>query len=149
MRRNIFVFIFKINCIFKGMKNLNKLIFFVLAGIFFGCAGSPKTKIPEILTAQYEIKTYSEFDRGYEVFMVINQFPDECKINGIILKNKLFDKIQFTKMQTEEIFIEQFLPLHSKQIQNFSPPAADSRNDGIIFDMNGIEIYKEINFKLK
>jgi len=120
-----------------------------LAGTICSCVNFAKTKTPEILTARYEIKTYSEFERGYEIFMVIDKFPDDCQVKSIILKNKLFDKIQFTKMRENEIFIEQFLPVNSRRIQNFLSPQSDSRNDGIIFELNGKEIYKEINFKLK
>ncbi len=131
------------------MKNLNKLVFFLMTGMVFSCVNSAKTKLPEILTAQYEMKTYSEFERGYEIFMVINGFSDSVSIKGIVLKNKLFDKIQFTEMQENEVFIEQFLPIQSQRIQKFKMPPTDNRRDGIIFEIEGKEIYEEINFKLK
>jgi len=131
------------------MKNLNKLIFFLSAMLICSCANSAKVEIPEILTAQYEIKTYSEFEKGYEVFMVIDEFPNNCQIKSIVLKNKLFDDIRFTKMQEKEVFVEQFLPVQSRLIQTFQPPATDNRPDGIVFEIDGQEFYKEINFKLK
>ena len=131
------------------MKNLNKIYFLLLIGLVYSCAHFIKNKQPEILTAQYEVKTYSEFERGYEVFLVIGQFPENCKIKSIILKNKEFDDVQFTEMQKNEVFVEQFLPLQSKRIQNFEAPKTDNRADGIIFELNGEEFYKEINFKLK
>lgn len=131
------------------MKNLDKLIFFLLAAFIYSCASSAKIEIPEILTAQYEIKTYSEFEKGYEVFMVIDEFSNDYQIKAIILKNKVFEDIRFTRMRENEIFVEQFLPLHSQLIQKFQPPATDNRPDGILFEINGQEFYKEINFKLK
>jgi hypothetical protein len=52
-------------------------------------------------------------------------------------------------MDGTEIFIEQYFPLISQKILNFIPPKPDSRPDGIIFEIDGKEFFKEINFKLK
>jgi hypothetical protein len=131
------------------MKNLKLFCLILTFGWLNSCTTIPQTSQPEILTAQYEFKTHSETERGYEVFLVIDKLPASFSIKGIILKSKLYENIQFNKMDGTEIFIEQYFPLISQKILNFIPPKPDSRPDGIIFEIDGKEFFKEINFKLK
>lgn len=131
------------------MKKLKVLLGFILIALIFSCQKSSIPIKPEILTAQYEIKTHSEFERGYELFMVIDKIPENLIIKGIVFQNKLFENIHFTKMSENEIFIEQYFPIQSKMIQNFSPPKTDNRSDGIIFEIEGKAYFYEITFKLK
>ncbi len=131
------------------MKNLKCLLIFLLTWIIFSCQKPYNPSQPEILTAQYEIRTHSEFERGYEVFMVIDKLPKTFSVKGIILKDKLFDKVHFTHMSDNEIFIEQYFPVQSGMIQNFEAPATDNRPDGIIFEVEGKEYFYNVNFKLK
>lgn len=127
-----------------------KILFvFIGTALIFSCEKPLTQPQPEILTATYEIRAHSEFERGYEIFMVIDNLPETFSIKGIVLKNKLFGNIHHTNMTGKEIFIEQYFPLQSKMIHNFEVPFTDSRPDGIIFEIEGKEIYREINFKLK
>ena len=104
---------------------------------------------PEILTAEYSLKQYNEFEKGFQVFMVIKNKKKNTKIKYIILNNRKFDKIETYDMEQKTYFIDQFFPLESMRIQNFSPPESDSRVDGIIFEIEGEEFFKSVNFKLK
>lgn len=127
-----------------------KIIFsFILMGLIFSCQKSSIPIKPEILSAEYEIKPHSEFERGYEFSIVINELPENANIKGIVLQNKLFEPVHFTKMKGKEIFIEQYFPIQSKLIQNFSQPKTDNRSDGIVFEVEGIDYFYEIKFKLK
>lgn len=131
------------------MKKLNFFFLLIVIIQIVSCKSNIQLGQPEILTATYEIKTHSEFERGYDIFMVIDKLPESFAIKGIVLKNKLFENVHFTNMTENEIFIEQYFPIQSKMIHNFSAPKPDNRTDGIIFEIEGKEIYKEINFKLK
>lgn len=124
------------------------LFIFVLATVF-SCQKSSVPVKPAILTAHYEIKTHSEFERGYEIFIVIDKISESTLIKGIIFKNKLLENVHFTKMNENEIFIEQYFPIQSKMIYDFSPPKTDSRSDGIVFEVNGEEYFYKVTFKLK
>lgn len=131
------------------MKYLKILLIFIVLGLIFSCQKSSNPKKPEILTAQYEIKTHSEFERGYEIFMVIDKLPQDAVIKGIVFKNKYLEPIHFTQMNESEVFVEQYFPIQSQMIQNFSPPKTDNRTDGIIFEIGGKEYFYELTFKLK
>lgn len=131
---------------FKLSLNILLIIF---SGLIFSCQKSSISLKPEILTAQYEIKTHSEFERGYELFVVIDKIPANPIIKGIVFQNKQFENVHFTKMSENEIFIEQYFPIQSKMIHDFYPPKTDSRSDGIIFEIEGKEYFYEITFKLK
>src|SRR5690606_29324056 len=109
----------------------------ILTFIFLNsCMTNQNPGLPEILTAETKIKTHSESERGYEVFLVINDFPETARIKGIVLKSSLFQPIRFTRMLENEIFIQQYLPVVSRKIANFRPPKTDSRPDGIIFEID-------------
>lgn len=131
------------------MEKLKIICVFMILGFIFSCQKPTVLSKPEILTAQYEIKTDSEFERGYELFVVIDKIPANPIIKGIVFQNKLFENVHFTKMSENEIFIEQYFPIQSKMIHDFSPPKTDSRSDGIIFEIEGKEYFYEITFKLK
>lgn len=131
------------------MEKLKIICLFMISGFIFSCQKSSIPIKPEILTAEYEIQTHSEFERGYKIFLVIDEIPESLIIKGIIFKNKLFENVHFTKMNETEIFIEQYFPIQSKMIHNFIPPRTDNRSDGIIFEIGGKEYFQEINFKLK
>lgn len=131
------------------MKYLKILLIFIVLGLIFSCQKLFNPKKPEILTATYEIKTHSEFERGYEIFMVIDKLPQSPVVKGIVFKNRLFENVHFTKMNESEIFIEQYFPIQSKVIYGFSPPKTDNRPDGIIFEIDGKEYFYELTFILK
>lgn len=131
------------------MKKIKTHIFFVIILLITSCQKSIVRMKPEILTAQYEIKTHSEFERGYEIFIVINQVPENLHLKGIVFQNKLFKGIHFTSMSKNEIFIDQYFPVQSKMIQNFSTPQTDNRADGIIFEVDGNDYFYQVTFKLK
>lgn len=103
----------------------------------------------EVLTAEYSFKKHNEFEKGYSVFMVIKSTATNSKIKHIVLNNRKFSNIQTYEMEQKTFFIDQFFPVESMRIQNFSAPEPDTRADGIIFEINGEEFYKTINFKLK
>lgn len=131
------------------MKKLYYFILFITFGLWNSCAPNRQPPLPEILTAEYEIKTHSESERGYEVFLVIDGFPETTQIKGIVLKYKLFSPVYFNEMIENEIFVEQYFPVISQRMLNFNPPKTDTRPDGIIFEIDGKEFFKEIKFKLK
>ncbi len=113
------------------------------------CTIMAKENLPEILTAEYELKNLNGTEQGFSVFMVISKIQKTDKIKSIILKNKRFDSIITTQMTENEVFIDQFFPVNSQMISEFKSPETDSRADGIVFEISGQEFYKEINFKLK
>lgn len=121
----------------------------ILQIFLFACNNSVKDNTPEILTAEYEIKSYNQTEQGFSVFMVIDKIPKSTIVKSVILKNHRFDKIISTQMTTTEIFIDQFFPVNSQTISDFVSPATDNRTDGIVFERDGQEFFKEITFKLK
>lgn len=131
------------------MKYIFFICFIVGLNSFMSCNQLFQNQSPEILTAEYELKSFNETERGFQVFLVIEKLQPQCKIKGIILKNNHFESIESTEMLKNRVFIDQFLILQSNMIQNFKPPLTDNRKDGILFEIEGKEFYKEINFKLK
>lgn len=131
------------------MKNIWLIGLMILQLFQNSCTNLAKESLPEILTAEYELKKPNGTDQGFSVFMVIAKIQKDQKIKSIVLKNKRFDSIISTQMTENEVFIDQFFPVNSQLISEFSSPAADSRADGIVFEINGQEFFKEINFKLK
>lgn len=131
------------------MKNFWLIGLMILMLSQNSCSIMAKDSLPEILTAEYELKNLNGAEQGFSVFMVISKIQKADKIKSIILKNKRFDSIITSQMTENEVFIDQFFPVNSQMISEFSPPTADSRTDGIVFEINGQEFYKEINFKLK
>lgn len=131
------------------MEKLKIIFVFMISGLIFSCQKSPISTKPEILTAHYEIKTHSEFERGYEISIVINQISESVTVKGIVFKNRYFEKVHLTKIKDNKISIEQYFPIQSKMIHDFTPPNTDSRADGIIFEINGQEQFYKVKFKLK
>jgi hypothetical protein len=151
IRQNLIVFL-KIetlkNQLIKGMKFLKFLGGFLL--IFaLGCQSAQKLPLAEIMSAEYETITPSEFERGYEVSLLINPISEDLEIKYIILNQKRFEVFSESNSNLNQFRIEEYFPLQSKMIQNFTPPLTDKRKDGIIFELYGEEIYQEIKFKLK
>lgn len=130
-----------------------KIIYFIslILGLnfFSSCQLFIENPMPEVLTAEYKLKTFNDTERGFEVFLVIKNIQPENHVKAIVLKNTRFEGIETHEMMKNQIFIDEFLLLQSSMILNFEPPMTDNRNDGIIFDINGEEHYKEVNFKLK
>lgn len=121
----------------------------VLMTLYFSCKNSITSSEPEILTAEYSLKSFGETERGFQVNIVINKRSKFAKVNSIVLKNKRFEKLNYDSIQKQKIEINQYLPIQSFQIQNFIPPMADERADGIEFDIEGRLLFIETVFKLK
>ncbi|MFA7447381.1 MAG: hypothetical protein WCY77_02995 [Weeksellaceae bacterium] len=121
----------------------------VLMTLYFSCKNSITSSEPEILTAAYSLKSFGETERGFQVYVVVDKLPESAKINSIVLKNKRFEKLNYDSIQKQKIEINQYLPIQSFQIQNFIPPMADERADGIEFDIEGRLLFIETVFKLK
>lgn len=116
--------------------------------ILTGCQQNKLPIQPEILTAEYEIVTKGEFERGYEVFLEF-KMNRNIDIEAIILKNKYFS-FQEKGIESDCCYlIDHYFPVNSKLIQNFEPPKTDNRPDGIIFEIDGKAYFYEIEFKLK
>ncbi|MFA5619766.1 MAG: hypothetical protein WDA08_05615 [Weeksellaceae bacterium] len=131
------------------MKKICFLSMLILAGILSSCQNIVPHSAPEILTAEYEIKTYNDTERGYKIFVIVDKIPKDMQIKAIILNNKRFERFRIHPMEKNEFFIDELLLLQSRMIQNFEPPPTDSRKDGMVFENGNEEIFKEINFKLK
>ncbi len=67
------------------------------------CTIMAKENLPEILTAEYELKNLNGTEQGFSVFMVISKIQKTDKIKSIILKNKRFDSIITTQMKCSSI----------------------------------------------
>ncbi len=125
--------------------------FLKLTGILFLMISCQQNKIPiqpEILTAEYQIITQDEFERGYHVFLEF-KMNKNIDIEAIVLKGKLFP---FKEKGIESdccYLIDQYFPVQSRLIQNFEPPKTDNRPDGIIFEIDGKAYFYELEFKLK
>jgi hypothetical protein len=129
----------------KFLKILGLLtLFFVL-----GCQSSQNLEKAEILSAEYSTLSHSEFEKGYEVFLELNLLGTDLKVKSLVLNQKLFPIQSVENSNPEKISVQEYFPVQSKMIQNFVPPLTDKRRDGIIFELNGEEIYQEIKFKLK
>lgn len=105
-------------------------------------------KQPEILTATYETMTKGEFERGYNVLLEMKNFPKSAELKQILLNKRVFDVDYFINSENGHLMVEEYLPLHSKMIQNFKPPKPDNRPDGIIFEIDGKTYFYEIKFEL-
>lgn len=130
------------------MKIIYFISFIAVLNFFSACNIFIQNQTPEILTAEYKLKSYNDIERGFEVFLVIKNIRPEHKIKSIVLKNHRFDGIKSHEMMKNQVFIDEFLILNSSMIHNFDPPMTDKRNDGIIFDIKGEEHFIEIDFKL-
>lgn len=130
------------------MKIIYSISIIMILNIFLGCNLLIQNKTPEVLTAEYQLKSYNGTERGFEVFLVIKNITSKSKVKSIVLKNHRFDELKTHEMVKNQVFIAEFLLFQSSMIQNFKPPMTDKRNDGIIFDIDGKEHYKELTFKL-
>lgn len=130
------------------MKIIYFISFIAVLNFFSACNLFIRNQTPEILTAEYKLKSYNDSERGFEVFLVIKNVRPEHKVKSIVLKNHRFNGIKSHEMMKNQVFIDEFLILNSSMIQNFDPPMTDKRNDGIIFDIKGEEHFIEIDFKL-
>jgi len=131
------------------MKKIYLATVFIFLIVQYSCINAADKATPEIMTAEYEIRNYNQSEQGFAVFMVINHLPENCRISSIILRNKRFDNIITTQMNESDVFIDQFFPVNSQLLSDFTPPQTDSRTDGIVFEMECEKIFKEINFNLK
>ncbi|MFV0305909.1 MAG: hypothetical protein ACK5IC_10570 [Moheibacter sp.] len=131
------------------MKKLNSYFIILFVGMILSCVHTLPKETPEILTATYKIKTYSETEKGYEVYLTLKNVMETTTVKGVVLKNKYFENIELKHLEGNNYFVEQYFPVNSQTIINFETPKSDSRKDGIIFEISGIEKFKEINFKLK
>lgn len=129
------------------MKFLKILGFFCLL-LSWNCQTSQTILGYEILSATYSEKSYNEFDKGFLVNMEY-QMPPNTQISYIILNQFKFKLVKIEKNNQGNYVVDAYFPVQSKMIQNFTPPKTDKRKDGIIFEIDGVEIYKEVKFKLK
>ena len=128
----------------KFLKFLVILFFLML----MSCQQNKIPIQPEILTAEYEILTNDDFERGYQIFLEFKMNKD-LDIEAIVLKNKYF-LFKEKGIESECCYlIDQYFPVQSKLIQNFVPPKPDTRPDGIIFEIEGKAYFYEIEFRLK
>lgn len=128
--------------------NFLKLTVILSSIILLSCQQNKLPVQPEILTAEYEILTQTESERGYKIFLEFKMNRD-IDIEAIVLRNKLFP---FKEKGIESdccYLIDHYFPVHSQIIQNFESPKTDKRPDGIIFETNGKVYFYEIEFKLK
>lgn len=132
----------------KGMKILKFHGLFALI-FLWGCQSFQKILDAEILSAEYSIVTHSEFERGYQVFLNTKPLKKSVKMKYILLNQKLLNVEELDKQASGNFLIDAYFPIQSKMIQNFVQPLTDKRKDGIIFEIDGEENYKEIKFKLK
>lgn len=93
--------------------------------------------------------THSEFERGYEVQIELISRTENLEVKEIIINRLRMSLSNLVQKDLDNWEIIGYLPVQSKLIQNFEPPRADSKNDGIIFEIEGKEYYQEIKFKLK
>lgn len=131
------------------MKKICFLSLSLLFSLFFSCTAFKSDKEAEVLTAEYSLHIFQDTERGFDVFILLNHYSPKHKVKSIILKNRRFDKIETHQLDNSQVFIQAFLVLESSIIQNFVPPPPDNRKDGIVFEIENREIFKEINFKLK
>lgn len=129
------------------MKFLKIFGFFFLL-LSWNCQSSQSILGYEILSATYSDKSYEEFDKGFLVSMEY-QMPPNTQISHIILNRFKFKLENIDKNNQGNYVVDAYFPVQSKMIQNFTPPKTDKRKDGIIFEIDGVEIYKEVKFKLK
>lgn len=129
------------------MKNL--FWFWGLISILSGCEPTKKLHPAEILSASYSMVTHSEFERGYEVQIELIPRTENLEVKEIIINRLRMSLSNLVQKDLDNWEIIGYLPVQSKLIQNFEPPRADSKNDGIIFEIEGKEYYQEIKFKLK
>lgn len=136
----------------KFLKFLVILFFLML----MSCQQNKIPIQPEILTAEYEILTKDDFERGYNVFLEVNGTFGNELIKGIVLNHKLLNTNTFFNRvllnendKVEKATLDKYFPIHTQKIINFIPPPSDNRPNGIIFEIGGKEYFYEIEFKLK
>src|SRR5690625_6698006 len=75
------------------MKIIYFISFIAVLNFFSACNLFIQNQTPEILTAEYKLKSYNDTERGFEVFLVIKNIRPEHKIKSIVLKKNRFDGI--------------------------------------------------------
>lgn len=127
----------------KFLKCMGILVFLML----ISCQKNKIPIEPEILTAEYQIITKDEFERGYQVYLEF-KMNKNLDIEAIVLKNKLFP---FKEKGIESdccYLIDHYFPVQSRLIQEFESPKPDNRPDGIVFEIEGKTYFYEIKFEL-
>lgn len=127
----------------KFLKCMGILVFLML----ISCQQNKIPIQPEILTAEYQIITKDEFERGYQVYLEF-KMNKNLDIEAIVLKNKLFP---FKEKGIESdccYLIDHYFPVQSRLIQEFESPKPDNRPDGIVFEIEGKTYFYEIKFEL-
>ena len=129
------------------MKFLNfiGILFFLMP---LSCQKNQFPPQPEILTAEYEMVTQGEFERGYKVYVKL-KYNEKFKqvyylnLNGFMLKNP--DVVDGDWI----VEISGYFPIQSKVIQNFEPPERTSMSNGIVFGDSENSYFYQAKFKLK
>lgn len=133
------------------MKNL-KIIGLVLVSIFlFSCQKPywPFDEKPNVLTAEYEIVTNGEFERGYNVYVKLENSEDFTYVYHLIVNGFEFENKEGTLHGDGILEIEGYFPIQSKLIQNFESPLRVEKEDGIIFGGPDNQYFYPVKFKLK
>lgn len=127
----------------KFLKFLVILFFLML----MSCQQNKIPIQPEILTAESGIWTMEEFEKGYKVYIQMQNFPEEAKIKAIIINKRKYERFQLPIYNGNTVEIITVLTTESKMIQNFEPPEPDNRSDGIVFEIKGKEYFYKIKFE--
>ena len=132
------------------MKNL-KIIGLVLVSIFLFCCQKsnwPFDEKPNIVTAEYDIVTNGEFERGYNIYVKLKNTEDLASIHSIVLNGFEFQN-HAVGYGDGIIEIDGYFPIQSKMIQNFQPPKKVEKEDGITFGHADAQFYYPVKFTLK
>jgi len=130
----------------KFLKCMGILIFLLL----LSCQKNnwPLDEMPEILTAESGMWTMNEFEKGYKVYIKMQNVPEEAEIKAIVINKRKYERFQLPIYDGNTVEIITALTTESKMIQNFEPPKPDNRPDGIVFEIEGKEYFYEIKFEL-
>jgi len=101
-----------------------------------------------VMTAEYEIVTNGEFERGYNVYVKLKNSEDFALISYLIINGFIFENYG-TGYGDGFIEIDDYYPIQSKMIQNFKSPERVEKEDGIIFGGGDKQNFYPVKFKLK
>lgn len=123
----------------KHQHTLPLFILYLLLGILWNCKGvaTPSIKVLNPTYTDYSIKG----ERGYHVSFTLNN-PKAQPVAIILNKIRTPIKAQAPK----ELAYKVNVLVTSTLIPNFSPTPSDKEN-GIIFKINGKEVFKPIKFQ--
>src|SRR5690625_2171047 len=96
------------------MKIIYFISFIAVLNFFSACNLFIQNQTPEILTAEYKLKSYNDTERGFEVFLVIKNIRPEHKIKSIVLKKHRFDGINTHEMMKNQVRSEE----HTSELQS-------------------------------